>query len=45
MDDASPEELRSMGRAPNIHDRLTRYTIPLDGGNMIVGQLILQHLL
>ena len=45
MDDASLEVLRSMGRAPNIHDRLTRYTITPDGGKLIVGQLIIQHLL
>ena len=29
-----------MGEAPNIHDRL----MP-DGGKLIVGQLVLQHLL
>ena len=38
MDDASPEVLRSMGGAPNIHDRLTRHTITPDGGELMVGQ-------
>lgn len=38
MDDVSPEVLRSIGGAPNIHNRLTRYTIIPDGGKLIVGQ-------
>ena len=37
MDDVSPVVLRSMGGAPNIHDRLTRCTITPDGGKLIVG--------
>lgn len=40
MDDASPETLESMEVAPNIHDRLTRYTITPDDGRLIVRQLI-----
>ena len=40
MDDASSEVIESMEGAPNIHDRLTQYTITPDGGRLIVRQLI-----
>ena len=40
---ASPEVLRSIEGAPNIHDRLIRYTITRDGGELMMGQLTLQH--
>ena len=42
--DASLKVLRSIGGAPNIHDRLTRYMITPHGGKLMMGQLILQHL-
>ena len=41
--DASPEVLRSVGGAPYIHDRLTRYMITPYGGKVMMGQLISQQ--
>ena len=35
--DVSPAVLGSMGRAPNIHNRLTRYIITPHGGKLLHG--------